>query len=127
MSTHCSVTLATKENTFQTVYCHWDGYPDHVLKILQRFYNSYEKAEALIRYGDISELAPRLRATPNRGEHTFENPQKGVCLFFYRDRLDDWESVCPRTYQTLEDMLKNESEEFNYVFKNNEWTICSEV
>jgi hypothetical protein len=36
------------------IYNHHDGYPDHLGSVLNRYYNDYEKALALILAGDTS-------------------------------------------------------------------------
>lgn len=41
-------------NAVLQIYCHWDGYPEGVGKMLHRKYDTYEKALALILGGDLS-------------------------------------------------------------------------
>ena len=36
------------------IYNHHDGYPDHLLTVLTRYYNNYERALSLILAGDTS-------------------------------------------------------------------------
>lgn len=40
MATHSSITVKTSNGKFQTVYCHFDGYPEGVGKKLALHYNS---------------------------------------------------------------------------------------
>ena len=43
----------------KSVYCHWDGYPEHNGAILQAHYDS-AKANNLVALGDLSSLAASI-------------------------------------------------------------------
>ena len=43
MSTNAGIALRSGD-TYQTIYCHWDGYPKYMLPMLQNNYNSVELA-----------------------------------------------------------------------------------
>ena len=45
------------------IYNHHDGYPDHLGEILNKYYNDYEKALALILAGDTSFVDKHLTQT----------------------------------------------------------------
>jgi hypothetical protein len=43
-----------------SIYCHHDGYPDHIAPLLLNNYNTQEKIEALIMLGDTSAIYETL-------------------------------------------------------------------
>lgn len=55
MSTRSGI-VAKVNNKYRLIYCHFDGYPEHNGFILKTHYNSQEKFEELLSYGDMSSL-----------------------------------------------------------------------
>jgi hypothetical protein len=89
MSTNSRIGILHKNGTTETIYCHFDGYPEHHEPILRTYYNSIDKVKALIALGDISSLAPRL--APNEGEvHNFDNRIDDVVVAYHRDRGEEY-------------------------------------
>jgi len=117
MSTNSTIIIKEKE-TFKSIYCHWDGYPEHQLPILNGYYNTIEKAKELISLGNLSSLGERLN--PNMAGHSFNNAEDGVCVAYGRDRgEDDQEADSDQNLEALR------SEQYNYLF--NEDTKTWEV
>lgn len=116
MSTNSRIALR-QGDTYTTIYCHWDGYPKTMLPILRENYNSFDLANKLISHGDASYIDKKLEPT---GEHTFMNPEDGVCLFYHRDRGDDWESCRPVCY-TRQELFRQHSFEYVHVFEDGRW------
>ena len=56
MGTRSRIAIRNADNTYLSVYCHWDGYPSHHGPILQEHYNSEDKVRALLAGGDFSSL-----------------------------------------------------------------------
>ena len=80
MGTRC---LIAKEagGKYKTVYCHWDGYPAYVGKVLREHYKDEEKINELLNHGDMSSLGKKL------GEkHPFDKCPDDECNFYGRDR-----------------------------------------
>lgn len=78
------------------VYCHYDGYPDGVGKILQVHYREPTKVVSLLNLGDISSLDQDI------GEkHPFSDRPKGSTTFYGRDRGET--GTAPRTFASRED------------------------
>lgn len=65
--------INTKDKTIKSVYCHWDGYPEHNGEILAKNYTKRTDVEALIEMGNMSSLAGDI----------------SECVFFGRDRGED--------------------------------------
>lgn len=82
------------------IYNHHDGYPDHLGAVLNKYYNDYEKALALILAGDTSFV----------GQHSTEA---------YASRPDEG-------YASNKPVVLNHSrvnEEYLYTFVNGKWVI----
>ncbi len=115
MSTHSLIALRSGD-TYQTIYCHWDGYPDYMLKMLSENYNSWDRASQLISFGDASSIGPKL--SPEEGK---ESEQDECCVFYHRDRKEDWNSCRPVCYVAKE--LFKQNTPYIYVFENGGWTV----
>ena len=120
MSTNSGIALRSGE-TFQTIYCHWDGAPRTMLPILRENYNSLELAAKLISYGDASSIDKKLEPTPGVA-HCFMQPEKEVCVFYYRDRGDDWFSCQPTCY-TQKELFGQSDFEYVYIFEDGQWNV----
>lgn len=117
MSTNSRISVKTEEG-YKTIYCHWDGYPEYMYPTLTNNYGTEEKALALVSLGDVSSVAEKLE--PTKEGHNFDYPEVGVCVFYNRDRGEDWEFCKPRFYETREESF--EGEEYAYVFEDGHWT-----
>jgi len=105
------------DGTVKSVYCHFDG-SDH-LETLQGFYNSQEKAEALVSLGDISVLDDLMDCPEG---HSFDTPVKGYCVFYHRDRGEDWEDTEPQEFRNLKSARRQDrGQEFIYEWTENQW------
>ena len=68
-----------------STYGHYDGYPEWAGKHLKRYYSSPQKAKELLKLGKagISTIGPKIKGNK---DHSFEKPNKGVTVFYGRDR-----------------------------------------
>ena len=114
MATRSTIGVRMSDNSIHWIYCHGDGQPSHHLPILEKYYNTQEKAESLIHLGDMSSL-DISNEKPER--HSFDNPVDGYCVYYNRDRGED------TTYHAAFSKLDIEEQEYNYLFENNEWKI----
>ena len=117
MSTNSRIVVRTEEG-YKTIYCHWDGYPEYMYPTLTNNYGTEEKALALVALGDASSVGEKLE--PTKEGHSFDSPEEGVCVFYHRDRGEDWEFCKPRIYQTKERIF--EIEYYVYIFEDGKWT-----
>lgn len=83
-----------ENNSITYIYNHSDGYLEHLGKMLIEHYNSEEKAKALVNLGDVSVVKEKL-APENGSNHSFDNRQEGVSVFYGRDRGESWDDICP--------------------------------
>ena len=62
MATRSLIGIKLDNNIVKTIYCHWDGYPEHNGKLLVENYTSPASVFELMELGDLSSLA----ATPDK-------------------------------------------------------------
>ena len=114
MATRSRIALQLTEDSFLSVYHHWDGYPQWLGVILRQKFNTREKVAELLDGGDIS----CIDSDTNWNREKVEN-----YVQYYNDRGENTE---PRLDLTLEDYLEN-GEEYAYVFTlDHEW-VCYDL
>jgi hypothetical protein len=120
MATRSRIGIQKEDGSVTSIYCHWDGYPDHNGKILLSNYTEREKVEELIALGSISSLRKNIVNTS--GTHSFESPQEDVTVAYHRDRGEDLDAG--RIDASLEEFEKKDNEEYGYVLtKDNVWLV----
>lgn len=118
MATRSAIIRKTEEGTFEGIYCHFDGYPDHHAPILLNHYTDPEKVKALIALGQISELGERVDPV---GPHSYEEPEDGTTVAYHRDRGEKLRPA--RTGDTVEEVEEQIGHDGAvYVFADGEWT-----
>ena len=96
----------------KTIYCHWDGYPEHNGQLLVNNYTSPSAVFDLLELGDLSALD--------------ETPAK--CTAYHRDRKEPWGMVEPReiAYDELDAVAKDYDAEYVYIYNDEfEWECYS--
>lgn len=107
-------------DVIKAIYCHWDGYLDHNGRILHEHYDS-AKANYLVALGDLSSLQARLEPSKD-SKHRFDNVEKGVCVFYGRDRGDTGMEF--RTCFTIADLMESfDACEYFYLMQDGEWWV----
>lgn len=119
MGTRSDIIVCLKGGKWRRIYCHWDGHLKHNGATLHEHYNSQAKAEKLVALGDLSILAPKC--TRPKG-HTFEQPVKGYCVAYGRDRK---ECSSPIVGCSLAEVWPEEDTwtEFTYVWDGEQWLV----
>ena len=121
MSSNAYISYIKQNGEVVSSYLHWDGYPSHAGATLEQHYNSQELAEELVNLGDMSSIYEKITPT---GKHSYGNEEEGVCVFYCRDKGEDWESVEPQVYPSLEDREKDyKGYNWYYVFKDEKWQV----
>jgi hypothetical protein len=111
MATRSTISVQMEPNKFLSIYCHFDGYPEHHGPILLENYNTYEKVMELMNLGDLSILGPNIGS-----EHNFKSNDYNVCTAYGRDRNE--KDTKAKTYDNSID-LKNQ--QYAYLFKDGKW------
>jgi hypothetical protein len=91
MATRSSIAVS-HNGVIKAVYCHYDGYLEGVGATLLENYNS-AKANYLVALGNVSVLRQNVEI-PVDVEHSFEDPNENVTVFYGRDRGEtgqDWQ------------------------------------
>lgn len=138
MATRSFIHVERTDGQWARIYCHSDGYYEHNGVLLQQYYNSQERAEALVSLGDISSLAPSIGVKHdfdfygafydkyrNNMKEMRNDPEyqrlRSMCNVYGRDRGE--KDVDAVVGASLEDVFADE--EFMYVWKDGEWLAMS--
>lgn len=114
MSTRCLIGISYDDH-FETIYCHWDGYPEGVGRKLLLHYNSPELIEELLGLGSISSLGTSADNS----------------IAYVRDRGEDWKYNLPQTFDTYDEVAEyfyNSDCEYLYLFDTvkGEWVFSEQ-
>ena len=111
MATRSTISVVEpNSNRIISVYCHWDGYLAHNGRILRNHYSELDDALELVSNGSISALEDNVDDT----------------VYYSRNRGEAWSSVKPKIYDNWTHFTAElNTEEYNYVFMNNEWHLLS--
>lgn len=113
MSTRSNIAIEGADGSIKVIYCHFDGYLEHVGKILHENYKTTVLVDTLVSGGDMSALGK----TPGECE-------------YYKDREGEkWEDVKPQQYDTTKEyfdtLVDDVFIEYIYIFDINtkEWRV----
>ena len=114
MATRARIALQLTEDSFLSVYHHWDGYPQWLGVTLNKKFNTREKVAELIDGGDIS-------CCDSDTDWNLEKVENHVQ--YYNDRGDNTE---PALHLNIDDYF-DVGEEYAYVYTlDHEWE-CYEI
>ena len=128
MATRSNIGIVNLDDSITAIYCHWDGYPEYVGKMLLNHYNTDDIVNGLMNLGNLSILSESLHSTTginlysDNNRHTFNNPQDGVCVAYGRDRGEqNVDSVIYEDLGQYEDMAGDTLAEYHYLFDDGKW------
>lgn len=115
-----STIIAKTDVGYSAIYCHSDGYPEWVGRILNEHYLDPNKVMELIALGDLSSLGERVHPI---GTHSFREPESGTTVAYGRDRGEkNTAAKSSSSLQTLINKFKRSDAEHAYVFDGTGWT-----
>ena len=115
MSTRSVIGILNEDKTVESVYSHYDGYPEHNGYFLKRFFDTKQKVENLISNGDISCLVSNQDW--NREKHPTINNKQVYKTLWYVDRPEPWETIKPQKHSNLTEFFERDCcDEFKYLF-----------
>ena len=118
MATNSIIAVKTSDDgDYKSIYVHNDGYFEYMYPMLDTWYNSQERAEALVSFGDASFIAKRLVPSQD-SDHHFDHPEKDVCIFYHRDRGELWRQNAP-CIMSKEEVLATQY--YAYIFEDGQW------
>ena len=121
MATRSNIAIVNQDKSISSIYCHFDGYPEYVGKILLNHYNNVGIINELMDLGNLSQLCEKLYSDNN--SHTFDKPQKGVCVAYGRDRGEkSQEAIVFEDLGEFEDSASNSWADYQYLFDNGKWS-----
>ena len=111
MATRSRIGIENENGSVNSIYCHWDGYPEYNGKILKENYSDRDKVKQLLELGDISVLKEDLDKV--------EAYHRDLCKTYYP----------PLEYRNIDSFSKQFGYEYGYVLsKEGEWlTFESEL
>lgn len=125
MSTPCIIAVKDGDK-YTSIYCHWDGYRAYMWPMLTKHYGSFEKAKELISYGDASSISVNIEPLSPES-HDFYTPENHVCVFYNRDRHDEWIGCAPQSWPTKEALLGlPHAEQHVYIYEDGGWSYYYE-
>lgn len=133
MSTRSTISILNDDGTVQTVYCHFDGHPDHNGFILKNCYATPGAIKELLSLGDMSSLGATIGTKANAKHAIDDNVSvngKNVsrqCIAYHRDRSEPVRQTMQRTYSNLERFKSQERPQaYNYLFKDGRWLVSED-
>ena len=128
MATRSNIAYKTAAGKIRSVYCHWDGYPEHNGEMLRRHYTDQSKVEALVGLGSLSSLGEEI-GEKHPFDKNYEQPELALTdnwtLAYHRDRGEDWAHTAPQTFEDAVDWV-NDMEEFAYLWNGQDWLVHRE-
>ena len=119
MATRSTIAYKTTRGV-TAIYCHWDGYPAGVGKILQENYQAAYKIGKLVAHGDVSSLGPEIGK-----QHSFDlrDGEDTWTTFYTRDR---GEKTPPNEFETIQEWMEHyDWSDYFYLFNGREWLVNS--
>lgn len=102
-----TVSKVDEDGTITTVYCHNDGEPEKLGKLLFNEYSDIEKLDRLIVLGSYSRIYGEIKN-------------------YHRDMNQIWNDVKPQIHNGFEEAVKEFAcQEYNYFFVDGEWLVSN--
>lgn len=118
MATRSRIGIQNEDGSVNSIYCHWDGYPENNGDILVMHYKEREKVQKLIGLGSLSRLATEIDAPEG---HSYENPVPGITVAYHRDR---GEPMQMEQHISPENFFASDIEEYGYLYTlEGEWLV----
>ena len=120
MATRSNIAIVNQDGSITGIYCHWDGYPEYVGKMLLNHYTTADIVTELLKLGNLSQLCENVNPTET---HTFAEPEEGVCVAYGRERGEkDQEAIVFEDLGEFEDSASNSWADYQYLFDNGKWS-----
>lgn len=124
MATRSNIAYQTADARIVSVYCHWDGYPQHNGRILAEHYTNSLKIAQLVGLGSISSL--RAEVGEQHPFSKFETKEsydeklyEDMTTFYHRDR---GEELCVSIHNDIPSWIDC-MEEYAYLWTGTEWLV----
>jgi hypothetical protein len=118
MATRSRIGIRNSDDSVDSIYCHWGGYPSHNGRLLITHYTDEKKIRELMALGDISSLGLEIGE-----QQDFDKPtNKDWCVAYGRDR---GEEDCEAEHSsTVHEYLGIRCwAEYYYIFHYGRWMV----
>ena len=88
MATRSTIAKLGKDGIIKSIYCHSDGYLEHVGRVLDGHYRDESKVDELLAHGDISSLNKNIGVKIDFMDYETRTKNE-QCRFYHRDRGED--------------------------------------
>ncbi len=120
MSTSSSITVKCKDGKFRSIYCNFNGYPEHLFAMLIENYNNQDIAEKLVNLGDISILDKSIEC-PEGHSYDYDKRVEGYSIFYGRDRGE--EDVDCFVGDNYKECFDYNDQSYNYLWDGERWVL----
>lgn len=128
MSTRSSIIRKNKDNSYDVIYCHSDGYLTYNGLMLNLYYgkdNEYQRNK-LFELGGLSILKKYVDPTTSNHSFDYDKREKDVSVFYIRDRGEEESYNKARHFENYDKLLsymQNSWSEYNYLYdeEKQEW------
>jgi hypothetical protein len=120
MATRSLIGLLLDDGRVKYISCHYDGYPEGVGSTLVFDYKIENKIKELLSHGDLSVLETNIHPAD---EHDFDNPEKGVCVVYGRDRGEEGIDAQVTSIDEFHTNSNSSFTEFLYLFTGGNWWV----
>lgn len=104
MATRSIIAVKNEDESYDAIYCHWDGYPEGVGKTLADNYKTLLLAHELIGRGDLSSLGPSIESSQ-----------------FYTSKGESLKKHYAEDIEELKSIASGMWAEYIYVFEDGKW------
>ena len=116
MSTRSGIAFQDKNGKIVGIYCHSDGYPSYVGRILNEHYTSVSKIKSLMKLGDLSFLDENIGVKHDFDDYKFFTERK-QCRAYERDRNEkDCQAIIFESVAAFMEYFDGCGAEYFYVF-----------
>ena len=117
MATRARIAFETQVGEIVSAYHHWDGYPAGLgYNLVRNYIGDRDKFMEAVMLGDASNWGSKIY--PSTSEHSFQNAEDDVNVYYGRDRGED--NTAPVTFTDIDDFAENwniAGEEYAYVLR----------
>ena len=120
MATRSTIGLLESDGTVGYIYCHFDGYPEHVGRILVKHYRDLEMVNKLLGLGDLSILGAEIGEKQDFDDRSTQNPE--WCLAYGRDRGEKNRAMTKLS--NIDAYLSEDrGQNYSYLFMDKVWHV----
>ena len=106
----------------KAIYCHSDGYLEHVGRVLDGNYRDESKVDELLEHGDVSSLNENIgEKLPFNDYMSFH--EKKQCRFYHRDRGEKLRIEILTSEKDILDYASSCCAEYVYMFAFGYWYV----